>query len=1212
MGRLFLYRIGFVVLLFFLAGCSTEKNTALSRRYHNLTAHYNVYFNGKESLKKGLEKIDNSVEDDYSNILPLFKSSIPSTGKVATADLDNSIQKASKLIQSHSITKKPKRRKNRSEAYKRFASREEFNDWVDEAYILMGEAYFYKHAFSTAIENFSYVIRKFKDDPSRYSAYVWLIRSYTEMERYVEAYEIIQQMQTDDDFPKHLAGSFAAATADYYARQHSYAEGIPFLTIAVKQTGRKQERMRYKYVLAQWYQETGNTEKASALFREVAHMNPPYQMAFNARINAAGTFTGTGDADKMRRELKKMLRDKKNVEFLDQIYFAMGNISMKDGQLEQAIREYTKSASLSSKNLYQRAQSCLTLAEIYFNQPEYKKAQAYYDSAMVVIDNKYPNYQQISERHKSLTRLTDNIYTVEREDSLQRLAAMDETSRNALINKWINQVIEKEEKAKEAERQRVTNQNFYRQSESRFGLSQQQQGAGWYFYSPTTIAYGKVEFERLWGRRKLEDNWRRSDKRSLSDEIAEEAQDSVLTASATEKKITDPKNKAYYTQNIPVNDSLMAKSNMRIRDALYNEGRIFKADFNDIPRSVAALEELNKRFPDNIYTLSSWFELWDLYNKQANQEKADYYKKLVVEKYPDTKYAKYLLNPNYFIELEARTDSVNRLYQDAFLSFKNGKYAEAGKLADQIMTMSPDSTMVPKVKFFSTIAKGTAASRDVFGTLLADYIAKYPKAETKPLAEKILKLIQENSLADYQKMVASGYLNDQIKNTELIAGTGKKSDEFKGKFSYDEDLLHYFVIAYPKSAPIDLNRLKFDIANYNIDHYTKFDFEVETQSLNPNTSLLIVRSLPDKPQALVYFRSIISRRPVFESLKDVKYVNFVASSTNFRQITADKDYTEYLKFFISNYSQFITGNFADELIADPEKQMAAAKQEEQEVKEQGTFVAVAPTGDGLDIYADPETGNQNFVVAITGPSVNLRQAASAFTAYNREEYAAANLSVSQTQAGEFQLMVVSSFKTKNDGLSYFTKTLANRKLFRSLDTISYRSFIITDANLRKLKETRKLGEYQNFFRIKYMSMAAPATAPQNQAAPKPAPYSGPYKTDLKGTQTYVVVVPKEEVDQNKFTAAITAYNQKNQPGKPLKLSATMIDDFRLMVKVEGFSDQATALAYLRAIAADEQVFGPLQNASYRNFIITPQNEAIFLKDKNILTYMDFYKQFYLK
>jgi len=1208
LGKRFSYRKFFVVVLFFLLGCSTEKNTVVSRAYNNLTAHYNVYFNGKESLRTGIDKIDKSVEDDYSKVLPLFKSSNPTTATAATAEMDNAVLKGSKLIQSHSITKKPKRRKNRSKSYIKFASKEEFNNWVDDAYILMGKAYYYQHNYISAIENFSYIVRKFADNPSKYTANVWLIRCYTELERYVEAYELIQVLQADENFPRRLDGDLAAVTSDYYAKQLLYTDEIPFLSIAVKQADKKQDRLRFKYILAQLYQETGNPEKASQTFREISRMSPPYKMAFNAHISAAGTFTGIGDAEKLKKELKKMLKDQKNLEFRDQIYFAMGNISLKEGNKDIAKQEYTKSASLSSANLYQRALSCLTLAQIYFDELNYKNAQSYYDSAMVVIDEKYPNYKQIEVRHRSLTRLTDNIYAVEREDSLQRIAAMDEPSRNTLIDKWIVEASAKEAKAKKDEAAQMMDRNYFRSNENRFGLGQQQEGAGWYFYSPTTVAYGKVEFERLWGKRKLEDNWRRADKRNVVEEEAAQAADSLLASESSVKKITDNKSREFYTQNLPVNDSLMNISHNNIRNALFNAGRIFKTDFSDFPRSTESFEDLNKRYPDNIFTLSSYFELYDLYLKMNNQEKSDYYKNLITSKYPDSKYAKYLLNPNYFIELEARTDSVNRLYQKAFIEFKNGRYAQAGIMTDQIMPMQPDSALIPKIKFIKTVAEGTKGNWEAFGKLLTEYIASYPKAEPKPLAEQILKLIQDSTLANYQNLVDIGYLNDQIKNSELLPGNKKGSDAFNGKFSYEEDLLHYFVIAYPKSTNVDLNRLKFDIANYNIDHYTKTDFEIETQNLNANTNILTVRSLNNKEQGLIYFRSIIKQRSVFQSLKNIKYVNFLASSTNFREITTDKDYAEYLKFFVINYSKFITGDFSDEILPEPEVLMAKAQAEEDLLKEKGSFVAISSAASGNELYANEEAGPQNFVVAVNSTKFNLKPLIASFETHNRDQYRQANLTIDQKQLADYELMIIRPFKTKNEAIAYFTNALATRKLYKSLDTLGYRNFVITDANLKKLTETRRISDYLNFFRSKYIEIGTSEGSPNNTT---PA-YTGSFKQDIQGVQSFVLIAPKEEINPEKLAEAIRQFNNQNYSKSALTLTNTMLDDFRSIIKVEGFSSKQLALEYLRAIVKDQQVYGPIQNANYRNFVITPENEAIFRQSKNILTYMEFYKLFYLK
>ena len=1032
-----------------------------------MTAHYNVYFNGKESLKTGVERINNSVEDDYTKVLPIFKSSDPGTSRTATSEMEYAIQKASKLIKIHSITKNPKRRKKRTEAYTKLAAKEEYNNWIDDAYMLMGQSYYYMHNFNSAIENFSYVTRKFSEEDIKYDAYIWLIRSYTMLERYVEASEVIQGMEGDDKFPKRLIGDLALVTADYHMQQLEYEDAIPFLAIAAKKMVSKKDKLRYKYILAQLYEETGDSFKASQTYREVAHMNPPYKMAFNARINAAEAFTGQGNAEKLKKELRKMLRDRKNREFRDQVYFALANIYKNEGNTDLAKDLYIKSVASSFMNMYQRALSCLTLADLYFDEPDYLKSKAYYDSAMVVIDEKYPNYNTITERHTDLVRLVENIYTVEKEDSLQRLASMSEVERNAMIDKWIFEAKEEEKRIKTEEQDQSMNRGYYQMNQG-LGLGSQQQSAGWYFYTPSTVAYGRVQFKQLWGTRKLEDGWRRSNKLSRDEIEAEELAEEQKTDTIGDViRVIDPKERDFYTQDMPLNDSLMALSHARIRDALYNAGRIFKTVYNNYPRAIDSYLELNKRYPSSIYKLSSYFELWDLYNKTGDFASAESYKNKIILEYPESNYSKYLQNPNYFIELEAQKDSLNKIYRQAFSQFRQGNYTETGRLAGEMMRMDPDSVLIPKINFFEVIAQGTNTDWKNFEKLLSTYIDKYPKEEPTPLAEKILTLIQDSTLADYQKLVEMGYLNDQIQNEELKENNLAANDEFGGKFSYDEELLHYFVIAYPKDAEIDVNRLKFDIANYNIDHYTKIDFDIETESLGSNNEMLVVRALENKENSLIYFRSIIRKREVFQALAGVKYVNFVVSSTNFREITADKNYTEYLKFFIKNYSRFITGDFQEDLLPPPEELMAQAKAETEKFEERGTFVMVN-AGRRSRLFTVETDAPQNFVIAVNDASFSMRQLLSEFSNFNRKNYKDNGLKISQETIEGYRMIVIKSFPNKNEALEYFTKVVTTRDLFASLGTMSYRNFLISDGNLTTLIETSNLANYMNFFSDVYL------------------------------------------------------------------------------------------------------------------------------------------------
>ncbi len=444
LNKLFLHTIGIIFLVSLFAGCSTEKNTRASRAFHNLTSHYNIYFNANESIKDGVQNIEENIENDYTQILPIFKSSIPSSAGMVRSDMDYAVVKGSKLIEIHSITKKPKPKRNRTRRYIEFASQEEFNKWIDDSYILIGKAYFYQHNFSAAITNFSYVVRKFSEEETKYEAFVWLIRSYTELERYIEASEIIQAVQGDDNFPKNLEVDLALATADYYKRQGDYLEAIKFLEIANSKIIWKSNKARYQYIIAQLYEELGQPAKAAEAFTEVTKMNADYGMHFNAMINAAGVFSGEGDTEKLKKDLNKLLRDKKNIDFKDQIYFALGNLFFKEGNRDMAVENYRKSVANSFQNQYQRALSAITLADIYFEDLNYKGAQAYYDSAMIIIDDTYPNYNELSVKYRSLTNLVDNLNTVERQDSLQRVALMPEAERKALIANLISEEQERQ------------------------------------------------------------------------------------------------------------------------------------------------------------------------------------------------------------------------------------------------------------------------------------------------------------------------------------------------------------------------------------------------------------------------------------------------------------------------------------------------------------------------------------------------------------------------------------------------------------------------------------------------------------------------------------------------------------------------------------------------------------------------------------------------
>jgi outer membrane protein assembly factor BamD (BamD/ComL family) len=329
--------------------------------------------------------------------------------------------------------------------------------------------------------------------------------------------------------------------------------------------------------------------------------------------------------------------------------------------------------------------------------------------------------------------------------------------------------------------------------------------------------------------------------------------------------------------------------------AIFAAGRIYTSILHDETHAADLFEKLNKRYPGSIYELSSWIELHKM------KVQTDLYRSKITSKYPESNYAKFLLNPDFFQEMETRKQLRERKYEEAALLYRKGDYSAAGQLVSEVMALQPDSVMLPKVKFIEMIAKGKSASQEDFSKMLDRYLTDFPNSPAKQLALKIRELVQQNSLAELEKMIA------QVDSVGISKLQNKKgliaNDPFNGKYSYDEELFHYFVLAFPNDAKVDVNRLIFDIANFNIDYYTSIDFDMEEIHLNDKTTLVVVRSLPNKEEGLGYFGNILKQKGVFKSLKGVDYRYFIASSPNYRRIIADQELLDYLRFFVQNYSK---------------------------------------------------------------------------------------------------------------------------------------------------------------------------------------------------------------------------------------------------------------------------------------------------------------------
>jgi tetratricopeptide (TPR) repeat protein len=868
------------VLSLLFSGCSTEKNTGLRRTYHNITTRYNVLFNAKESYRSGIRKAEESKQYDYTNILPLFLYGDEAVAQTIGGDMEAAARKATKAINFHSIKVKPKVNKSGMTAAERqFFNRREFNKYMDECYLLIGKSYVYTGQYFMALQTFNFMLTEFSDEPSLYEVNIWRAKALIQERNYREAEQILTELRDDDKFPdkKVLKSEFAAATADMFIRQQRYRDAIDYLEKAISNTRHKKTGMRYRYVLAQLYLEQKDYMQASANFRKVIRMNPPYEMSFNATISlATSSRSGDTDVNDVKKQLSKMLNDSKNTEYHDQIYYALAEIELHQGNTDKAIDYFQKSAHSSTVNIPQKTKSYLTLGNLFYDRRDYIPAQAYYDSAMINMQPDYPNYVQISAKAKHLNALVENLNTVHFQDSVQRIALMSETDRNRLIGNIITELQRKEQMQKEAEAIRM--QQYYSNLSRRSTLPDHTSKAQWYFYNPATVNQGIGEFQVRWGRRTLEDNWRRKNKANTMDmDIAGNDADTE-DADSQNGKVSDVYDRNYYLQNIPLTDSLMQVSHAKILESLYAAGYIYNNDFGEYALAARQYEDLIRRYPQSEYVIPSYYYLYRLYTQMGDAANTEKYKNLLLTEAPESTFAKIILDPTYLDRMAREKGEAEQVYEQAYGKYKNGEYDSVISLSEDAINRFPTDVLKPKFAFLKGVSTGKLNDTGTMREEMKKIIADYPNDEMAKEAQVLIDYIDGK--------------DPELKRAEQI-------EHAEALYTYSEEGPYYFVWVIQSNE--DINQLTFDILNFNLDNFPNSKLEVIRNSLNDSRTMLLVRQFPEMEQAQGYYRSFLMNPEA--TIKNSKYehFSFIITEKNYFILEQDRKVEDYLEFFKKEY-----------------------------------------------------------------------------------------------------------------------------------------------------------------------------------------------------------------------------------------------------------------------------------------------------------------------
>ncbi|MDR1682010.1 MAG: tetratricopeptide repeat protein, partial [Candidatus Symbiothrix sp.] len=686
--------------------CTSTKNTAGTRWYHSFNTRFNVFFNGQTAYDAAFKAQEEGYKDNFSEMILMFPvSSLPKDKSGMGGSFDKAIEKSVKAIKTHSIQTKPEAKPNKrnNPKYKAWMERTEYNPFLYRAWMLVGQSQFYNGDFLQAASSFSYIARLYKTQPEiAVDAKIWHARCYAEIAWYYEAEDILVKVKREGIPNQKLQDWFDTVNADLLIKQKSYKDAVPYLLAAIKSEKNKLQKNREKYLLGQIYSHLGEKELAYKTFREIYRATVPYPLEFSARIRQTEVYTG-GDTTKIAKQLRKMAKSEKNKDYLDQVYYALGNVYMAVPDTAKAIAAYEKAVESSTQNGKDKALNQIRLGDIYFEQRKFIKAQPNYAEALPQLKKEDEAYARVSKRSAVLDELVVHVEAVNLQDSLLRLSTMTDEEQLAVVNQIIEELKKKEaeEQAKKDREDYLAQQDEIR-AEMNTGRPNPNAAAGavtapseeglFYFYNPQVLAVGKTTFQQKWGKRKSEDDWRRRNKTNpLADMSSENtepienaAEETVLptdsitenameaTAETPAESSSDPYDPQFYLQQIPKTEEDKAAANLIIADGLYNMAVIYKDKLEDRDLTVETFDTLNIRYPENENKLNSYYHLYQLFWKENDMETADFWKQQIRTEFPESELAIAMADPDYEYNMKMMDQMQESLYQATYQSYLDG------------------------------------------------------------------------------------------------------------------------------------------------------------------------------------------------------------------------------------------------------------------------------------------------------------------------------------------------------------------------------------------------------------------------------------------------------------------------------------------------------------------------------------------------------------
>ena len=947
-----------LLIILLLTGCSTKKNTPQSRFWQSFTARYNTYFNGSQAFIEGNIEKENGNRDNCTELIPLYMVGNKQSRNLGGGNFDRAIEKSQKAIKQHSIKRRPEWNKGRRKTAKdiEWLSRREYNPFLWRAWLLMGKSQFQKGEFEEAAATFSYMTRLYQTQPPILGiARAWLAKSYTELDWLYDAEDVITKQQRDS-MDYRAVKDWDYTYADYYIHSQRYEEAVTYLRKVIRHERRRKQRAREWFLMGQLQTLLGNRQQAYEAYKHVIRLNPPYELEFNARI-AQTEVLPTMDLQRKVKKLKRMAASDNNKDYLDQVYYAIGNTHLTQKDTLNAIEAYEMGCKKSTRNGVEKGVLLLTLGNVYWQMEKYGDAQRCYGQAIGLLDKDRKDYEQLSERSKILDELAPHTDAVELQDSLQRLANMSEDERNKVIDQIIAELIEKEKEEQrnleEAEAERISQQQAAMGGVQPLtpspqpSLPQTTGSSSWYFYNPQAVNQGKQVFQRLWGKRQNEDNWQRINKTVVENtektdspngsgnpdkpdeqggsEIPEELgnsgkADENLPDSAT---LNDPHQREYYLAQIPFTEDQLAASDNLIKDGLFHAGIIFKDKLDNLRLSKKYLDRLTTQYADYEHNDEAWYHLFLLYSRQGNKEMADWCVEKLKQDFPESEWTILLSDPYFAENQRFGVHLEDSLYAATYNAFKENRYEEVKTNTQLSKSRFPLGQHRPKFLFIEGLSLLNEGDFTQCTERMKQVVEKYPQSEVSEMAGMIIRGVQQGKQLNGGKFDLGDVWT--LRDADRMAQDSTHIDTL----SIELDVKHVFLLAYQPDS-VNQNQLLYEMAKHNFSNYLVRNFEIVTDQDQHGLSRMIISGFLSYDEARQYARQLYGAGGMLADL--LKHCrSLIVSEQNLPLLGTTFSYADYELFFEKQLAPIEISK--KPLLEEPETIIQEEEEDEEETED---------------------------------------------------------------------------------------------------------------------------------------------------------------------------------------------------------------------------------------------------------------------------------------